>query len=203
MIFQDRAHRVAALCGALAMLAGAAFLFPAQAQQPEPTAPGADHPAPLELPPLPQNQLPPGEHFGDWVKRCDQPAGVPRKVCYISQILVLKQNDQRRNVLFVAIGYYGPQKVPGAILRVPLALGTYLPAGLQISVPGAKPVRVVFESCLPTGCNAAMKIEPDMITAMQKAARGTVELINLRRQKLVLPMSFKGFTAGFASLDKG
>jgi len=145
----------------------------------------------------------PGETFGDWVKRCDQPPGVPAQICYISQILVLKQNEQRRNVLFIAIGYYGPQKVPGAILRVPLNLGAYLPAGLNINVPGAKPVRVVFESCLPTGCNGAMKLEPEMITAMQKATGGTVELINLRRQKLTLPMSFKGFTAGFASLDKG
>lgn len=187
-----------------ACLMGALCFTPAQAQQPggSPGGSGFDQQAPLDLPPLP-NQQPPGEKFGDWSKRCETSRDGKKQQCFISQTLVLKQNDQRRNVLFVAIGYYGPQQTPGAILRVPLGLGTFLPAGLQLSVPGTKPLRIVVESCLPTGCTAAVKLAPDMIAAMQKANRGTVELVTIRRQKLALPMSFKGFTAGFAALEKG
>jgi invasion protein IalB len=203
MIFHDRLLRLATRYGALVGLLGAFCVSPALAQQPAPPAGGQEQPAPLELPPLPRHQLPPGETFGDWVKRCETHGENKEQRCYISQILVYAQNNQRRNVLAIAIGYYGPQKTPGAILRLPLGLGMYLPAGLLMTVPGAKPLRIVVETCLPGGCTAAAPLDPEMITAMQKATRGAVEIVNIRRQKLVLPLSFKGFTAGFAALAKG
>jgi invasion protein IalB len=202
MIFHRRRPRLAALCGAVAALSGAALLSPARAQQPTPPAAGENQPAPLELPPLPRQQAAPGEKFGDWVKRCEPKGDGQDQNCFISQVLVMSQNNQRRDVLAIAMGYYGVNKVPGVILRVPLNLVVYLPAGLVLTVPGAQPMRIVFDTCLPVGCNAAAKLEPETITAMQKAARGTVELVNIRRQKLALPISFKGFTAGFAAVGK-
>ncbi len=202
MFSNHRLLRRTTLCGALAVLLGVLSVGTVHAQQPAAPDAAQENPAPLDLPPLPQ-QAAPGEAFGNWVKRCERKGNTQEQQCYISQIVVLNQNNQRRNVLAIAIGYYGPQKAPGAILRVPLALGTYLPAGLVLTVPGAKPLRVVVENCLPNGCTAATVLDQEMITAMQKATQGTVEVVTIRRQKLALPLSFKGFTAGFAALGAG
>ena len=203
MILASRLQPLFTLCGVLAVLCGQVVTTPARAQQDFPPTVGQQTPAPLELPHLPKQHPSPGEKFGDWVKRCEAATGDRPQRCFISQLVVLAQNDKRRNVLFVAMGYLGSKKTPGVILRVPLALGTYLPAGLVLSVPGTKPMRIMVDPCLPGGCNAAAKLPPEIIAAMQKANRGTVELHTIRKQKLVLPISFKGFTAGFASLGNG
>lgn len=165
----------------------------------QPNASGA--PAPLDLPPLPRKTTPP-QRFGDWSKKCDARPGNQGENCYLTQIVVHSRNDQKQGVLLVAVGYYGPNKTPGVIMRVPLALGVYLPTGLTLMVPGADPLKVVIESCLPRGCNAVAKLSPTLVAAMKNANRGSVDLQTIRRQQVKLPISFKGITAGLASLNK-
>ena len=101
------------------------------------------------------------------------------------------------------VSLYGDKKTPAAIFQIPLGLGIYLPSGLTLNVPGVKPVRIVVESCLRRGCSAATALTPELIAGMQKEASGSVELTTLQKRKVKLPLSFKGFTAGFAALRKG
>lgn len=159
-------------------------------------------PAPLDLPPLPRKKVP-VQRYGDWSKQCDARPGTEIKNCYLTQVIVHNRNKKRQGILLLAVGYYGPNKTPGVIMRVPLALGVYLPTGLTLTVPGADPLKVIIESCLPRGCNAVAKLSPAIIAAMKNANRGSVELRTLRRQQVKLPVSFKGITAGLASLNKG
>ena len=185
----------------------AVFSAPVGAQQmPDDQAPGLPGPR-LQLPQT-QNQpdsppkQEPGERFGDWTKRCETRPDTQEQICYLTQAVVHTQNEQRHRVLVVAVGYYGEKKTPGVILRLPLALGLYLPSGMTFEVPSVKPMRIGFDSCLPGGCTGATPLTDDVIAAMKKANTGSVEVQNIRKQKLKLPVSFKGFTAGFAALEK-
>ena len=182
-------------------------MVPASAQAPA-TNPAAQQPAagsiqaPLALPPLPSN-APPPQRFGDWAKRCSVQPGNKVQHCHLTQVLMHTKNQKRQGLLMLRVGYYGEKKIPAVIMRVPLALGVYLPTGLTLTVPGAEPLRVVIESCLPKqGCRAVAKLPSAMVSAMKNANKGTVALRTLRRQQLKLPVSFKGITAGLASLNK-
>lgn len=143
-----------------------------------------------------------GQQIGDWVARCTIPQGAQTQSCALLQNIQQKTPDgQRRSLLAITVGYQGPNKVPTAILRVPL--GIYLPAGLTLEFPGAKPVRIVLEICAPNGCVGAAALSPEMLDAMRKGDRGKVALQDNRRRTINIPISLKGFTAGFAALGNG
>ena len=198
--------RVPTACAVLAVMAGLAAAAGAQ-QMPGQFPPAQQQAPELELPQMPgtqERQAPqPAERYGDWVKKCETRPDSQAQQCFLTQLVVHQRNEQKRGVLLIAIGYIGEKKTPGAILRVPLALGVYLPSGMTLTVPSVKPMRIVFDTCLPGGCTGAAPLSDDVIAAMKKANGGTVDLHNIRKQQLRLPISFKGFTAGLAALDKG
>ena len=143
-----------------------------------------------------------GQQYGDWVARCTIPQGAQTQSCALLQNIQQKAPDgQRRSLLAITIGYQGPNKVPTAILRVPL--GIYLPAGLTLEFPGAKAVRIVLEICAPNGCVGAAAMTAELLDAMRKGERGKVALQDNRRRTINIPISLKGFTAGFAALGNG
>jgi len=143
-----------------------------------------------------------GQQFGDWVARCTVPQGAQTQSCALLQNIQQKTPDgKRRSLLAITVGYQGPNKVPTIILRVPL--GIYLPTGLTLEFPGAKPVRIVLEICAPNGCVGAAALTAEMLDAMKKGDRGKVALQDNRRRTINIPISLKGFTAGFASLGNG
>ena len=190
---------LAAASRALAMATALALATPAGAQQTPDGFPPAQPAPQLDLPPAQKQE--PGERFGDWTKKCETRPGTQEQNCFLTQLVIHQQNEKRHGVLLVAVGYLGDKKRPGAIFRVPLALGVYLPSGMTLTVPSVKPMRIAFDACLPGGCSGATPLSDDVITAMKKANDGSVEIRNIRRQNLRLPISFKGFTAGFAALD--
>ena len=199
-----RGWKIAGTIGILTFLMTGTIPASAQAPATQPAAqqPAAGSaPAPLDLPPLPRN-APPPQRFGDWAKRCDVLPGKQIELCHLTQVLMHTRNEKRQGILMVRVGYYGDKKTPAVIMRVPLALGVYLPTGLTLTVPGTKPHKVAIESCLPQGCNASAKLPPAMVAAMKNANKGSVGLRTLRKQQIKLPVSFKGITAGLASLNK-
>lgn len=177
----------------------------AQAQQ----LAAAEHPittgenlSPLKLPPLPAKDVPTTK-FGDWIQRCDTRPGVTEHACLLLQTVVHTKDDQKRAIMAMTVGLSGPDKKPVMVLRVPLELGAFLPPGFKLVVPGIEPVRVAIQSCLQIGCSAKLPLLPDIITAMQKADAGAIEIHTLRKRVIQVPISFKGFTAALDSLGKG
>jgi len=143
-------------------------------------------------------QIAEGQSFGDWVARCVTPPGETRHKCSLQQSVFTK--EPRRQLLNIAIGFFGKERVPGAIFAVPLRV--YLPAGLILSIPGAQVVRIVFDVCLPQGCRAPVSLTPELVAAMKKAERGEVTIEDAARKPLKLPISLKGFTAGYNALSR-
>ena len=157
--------------------------------------------APLKLPPLPPKEIP-TKKFGDWTQRCDPRPGLSEQKCLLIQTVVHAKDEKRHGLLAVTVGLFGPTKIPGMLFRVPLGFGVFLPPGFKFNVPGVEPIRIVIQSCLPTGCSAQTPLSPDVIAAMQKADAGSLELHTIRKRVIRVPVSFKGFTAALASLGK-
>lgn len=143
-------------------------------------------------------QVAEGQVFGDWVARCSTPPGATRHQCSIQHRVLSKK--PRGQLLNVAIGFFGKKRTPGALFHVPT--GVYLPAGLTLSIPGAQIVRIVYDKCTPQVCRAPFSLTPEIIAAMKKAERGDVTIMNEYRKPLRLPLSLKGFTAGYEALSR-
>lgn len=198
--------RQAALIKACLLAIGGAAGFPAIAQAQyfataETQIAATGDLAPLKLPPLPRKKIP-TKTFDDWTQHCTSQPGVPGQKCLLTQT-VFKTNNQRKHALLaITIGYLGPNKEPAMLLRVPLALGVYLPPGLKFSVPGTEPVRMIIQSCRATGCSARTPLAPDLIAVMKNSDAGSLELYTVRKQLIRMPISFKGFAMAFDSLTK-
>jgi len=143
-------------------------------------------------------QVAEGQVFGDWVARCATPPGAIRHLCSIQHRLMLKEPP--REILNVAVGFFGKDRTPGALFHVPI--GIYLPAGLTLSIPGAQLVRIVYDICTPRVCRAPVSLTPELVAAMKKATGGDVTIQDGRRKPVKLPLSLKGFTAGYDALSR-
>ena len=201
MIASTGLRRLAIAGSVVAAVASVLISAPVRAQQTPDQFPPSQEPQ-LDLPQTRQQQETP-DRYGDWTRKCETQSSSQEQRCYLSQMVTVQRDDKRHPILLMAVGYYGEKKMPRVVFRLPLALGIYLPGGLTLSVPNTKPVRVVFEACLPGGCSGSTPLSEDVLAAMKKANGGTVDVQNIRKQKLQLPVSFKGFTAGFDALDKG
>jgi invasion protein IalB len=190
----------------MATFIGAVFLAgPVQAQQnrssEQPFSAGKKL-APLELPPLPKKEYP-KKKFGDWTQQCDVRPGVTERKCFLTQTAVQTRDGRKLALLGVTIGYFGADKKLGIIFRVPLALGVFLPNGFKFNVPGIDPVPVGVQFCLTQGCSATTLLTPEIVAAIGKGDAGSLEVQTIKKRIIRMPISFKGFTEGLASLNKG
>ena len=155
-----------------------------------------------------QNRHPLDEKkIGDWTGQCQETKTIARFRCFIVQKRVAEVAKQdksgsarRQELLLIAAVYATPDGKLGIVLTVPL--GVYLPAGLLLKIPGAEPERVVITNCLTNGCRGAKTLEPAFLEVMLKAKTGQVEVVNARRRKVNIPISFNGFAKAFEALPK-
>ena len=179
---------------ATALLATALFAVPAQAQQqaPQGQAPAGQGPALVT--------------FGDWVQRCTptppEEASPPREgeqeACFVTQQLVNQNNQQP--VLKITVGYFKPNRRPGAVFAMPL--GIPLAGGVQIGVDGKGVVGVPFQICRRDGCQAFLPLTEGVLAAFKAGNQGVVQLkAGQNAEPINLPFSLSGFTAGFNSLQ--
>lgn len=132
---------------------------------------------------------------GDWSIECVQNPQAGR-LCRMVQNIKDPKNGNPLMEVVVA-------KPPGqqdAILSLRAPLGVWLRPGLTISVDGGRADNVNFEFCLKGCCLAQTKLSTGKINAMKRGSKAVVGMQNIRRQKLNLPISLRGFTAGFGKL---
>jgi len=191
-------------------LQGLAPAAQAQAQtQPQPQVPAQSQ--------VPQSQVPQGqtpaapapaatnEVFGDWVRRCtpnpppqaSPPAAGKQEVCFLIQ-QVTDRNTQNP-VLKITIGFFGPQRQPGAVVAMPL--GVPLAHGLQVSVDGAEIRKVPFQVCRRDGCTAFVPLDDPAVGAFKAGAQAVATVDSGQGDGVNLPISLKGFTAGYGAIQ--
>ena len=136
--------------------------------------------------------------FRDWRLECQKPEGADKEICQISQSIVYKEDN--RPVLHMAVGYTANDNSPAAIINLPL--GISLPPGVSLAVDKGEPKRLPIEHCLPAGCRAYLVLDEELLAALKRGLEAQVTFRDLTRRPVTVPVSLKGFTAGFNALSE-
>lgn len=193
-----RGLRAGVLAGALATLAATG----AQAQTQQPVQPAPQGQAPQGQTPAAE---PPGQAFGDWVQRCTPtppPGAAPPRageqdVCFL--VHQAMDPSSQNPVLKVTVGFFGNQRQSGAVIAMPL--GVPLARGLQISVDGRELATVPFQVCRRDGCQAFFAMDDNAVAAFKGGTQAVAHVESTMGEGFNLPISLRGFTAGFDSLQ--
>lgn len=184
--------------------------IPPELQQPLPVQPGQP-PAQQQPPqqPAPQSQPgtaaapPAGQSHGDWMQLCttEPPPGASqpdpgKEACFLVQTATNQETG--RPLLKVTVGFFGPQRRVAAVIATPL--GVQLTRGLQVSVDGREIDTVPFQICEANGCQAVLPMDAPVVDAF-KAGSMAEALVEVRGRDHPLPISLKGFTAGFTAIQ--
>ena len=140
-----------------------------------------------------------GQRFKDWLVDCEEQPGNTPEICFITQTVVVKENDQP--VLHVRIGYVPDEqgkRRPAALMVLPL--GVYLPSGVGFKIDAGKMARIQYERCIPTGCVAPFPLDDKIIAEFKKGNKMEVRFHD-GFNTIPVPVSLQGFTAGFNALQ--
>lgn len=86
----------------------------------------------------------------------------------------------------------------GLTIRTPLPLS--LPDGLVLTPDQTDPRNLAWFTCTATGCEARIPLDADLLAALRRQRRATVELTLVDGGKVRLPLSLRGFSAAFGAL---
>lgn len=133
---------------------------------------------------------------GDWQLRCDTPPGAGSEQCALIQNVTAEDRD---NVGLSVIVLKTADK-QARILRVLAPLGVLLPSGLGLKVDEADIGRAAFVRCLPNGCIAEVILEEELLSKFQAGSLATFIIFQTPEEGIGIPISLKGFSAGFNAL---
>ncbi len=136
------------------------------------------------------------QKFEDWALRCRPASETQPKTCRIQQNLVAETSG--KSVLQIVAGRFGPEKVLGAVIFVPV--GVRLPPGLRIQIDERSPRVFAFEVCDSATCQARGVLEGELLDELKAGLTGQVKFQNAAGQVRSVPVSLKGFTAALRAL---
>ena len=194
------------------LAAGVALVPPLAAQTAEtPPAPAPDAATPADLsmgveprPGLPlQADAEVGQtylaaSFDKWQQRCVKTAD-GSDPCQLYQLLQDKDGNSVAEISFFDLPA-GGQAAAGATFMAPLE--TLLTANLRIGVDAGKVRIYPFAFCTKAGCVARLGFAADEVASFKKGINGVLTIVPAAApdQEVVLDMTLKGFTAGFAAV---
>ncbi len=132
------------------------------------------------------------QQFEDWTLRC-RPAS---ETCVIQQNVIAEGSG--KPVLQVLAGRYGPERVLGAVINVPV--GVRLPPGLGIQVDERALRMFPFEICDSRSCEVRAVLDADLLQDFKAGLTGHVRVQNAGGQEMNVRFSLKGFSAALQAL---
>ncbi len=139
------------------------------------------------------------EKHGDWDMACIK-TEAEVDPCSLLQILKDEQGNAVAEMSLFRLEP-GGQAVAGATMIVPLE--TLLTARLTIAIDGGPGKQYQFSYCNPIGCFANIGLTQADVDALKRGNSATVSIVPAPApdEVIKLPMSLKGFTAGFKLVD--
>jgi len=135
--------------------------------------------------------------YDDWTVRCEVRDATTS--CEMSQAMQIK--GQAQPVSQIAIGRLTKTDPLKMVFQVPINIWIQDNIALVID-ESTTAVKANFTRCIPMGCFAEADIKDDMIAKLGKAQKGgRLEFSDGGRQKIAIPVSFKGFTAAYEGLN--
>jgi invasion protein IalB len=146
------------------------------------------------------------QRFEDWELVCIPPAASePDSAadateaspdCRISQRLAVAESGE---TVFLLTGLPGDDAdTYVAIVSVPLR--GYLAPGIELRVDTREPVRILYETCDPSGCHAGFALEGEVLQAFRAGLTARFRVWTARDEPVDLDVSLIGFTAAFEAL---
>jgi invasion protein IalB len=86
-----------------------------------------------------------------------------------------------------------PGEPPTLAVATPLAL--YLPDGLTLAVGAEPPLRLVWRTCGPAGCEARLAVSPELAAALRRERAASVTFTPADGVPVRVPVSLVGYTA--------
>lgn len=144
-------------------------------------------------------QAPQGKTFDDWTVKCDAPKDKTNGQCFVVQVIRHTRNDKVQMFFTAVFGRFGDKAEPGAIFTLPL--GVYLPAGLSVAIDG-KELRnnIAFETCESGGCRVKFGFDEKTLEAFRKGLSATATFFDLRRRRISVALSLRGFSRAIATI---
>ena len=139
------------------------------------------------------------EKHGDWDMACIK-SEAEVDPCSLLQILKDENGNAVAEMSLFRLEA-GGQAVAGATMIVPLE--TLLTARLTIAIDGGPGKQYQFAYCNPIGCFANIGLTQADVDALKRGSSATVSIVPAPAPDEVirLPMSLKGFTAGYNVVD--
>ncbi len=134
--------------------------------------------------------------FEDWTLRCRPATAAQPRVCRILQQAL--SPDGGKPMLQFMVGRFGPEKILGAVIVVPL--GVRLPPGLSLQIDERPRHGYPFERCDPRSCQARAILDGELLEELKAGLTGQVKFHNAAGQELAVPISLKGFSAALRAL---
>jgi invasion protein IalB len=140
--------------------------------------------------------------FQDWTLVCQKPEGADKDVCVLVQQLVRKEKEGegQQRVMLIEVGY--APKGDQSLIIFTLPLGISLPQGLSLQVDEGEARRFPVELCLRDGCRAVLPLADETLSSFKSGSQGKVTFHDPNRNPITLPVSLKGFTAGYKALGE-
>lgn len=132
---------------------------------------------------------------GDWSVECLQNPQAGRLCRMVQNVKDPKNGNPLMEVVVAK-----PPNQSSVILSLRAPLGVWLRPGLTFGVDGGKADRVNFEFCLKGGCLAQIQLSAGKVNSMKRGSKAVIGMQNIRRQKLNLNVSLRGFTAAYGKL---
>ncbi len=133
---------------------------------------------------------------GDWQVRCDTPPGARAEQCALWQHVTA---EDRPNVGLVVVVLKTADR-RNRLMRVLAPLGVLLPSGLGLTIDGNNVGRVQFERCLPSGCEALVVMDDNLLNQMSSGQSATFIIFQTPEEGIGVPVSLNGFKPGFDAL---
>ncbi len=134
--------------------------------------------------------------FDDWQLRCETPAGAKAEQCALVQYVAA---EDRPNLTLVVIVLKTADN-RNYLLRVVAPLGVLLPSGLGLKIDQNDIGRAGFVRCLTTGCVAEVVMDEGLLRSFKNGTQATFIIFQTPEEGVGIPLSMKGFAAGFDSL---
>lgn len=139
-----------------------------------------------------------GAKYGDWTVKCEgEGAG---RLCHIGQDIVRSNTSTgaKMTALQVGIAYSKKNAPPQILIMAPI--GVLLFPGIEIQIDGGEKANVPFVQCLPVGCRTLLDMEEDTVSRIKAGTTMNVTYASPNGEKIAIPVSLKGVTAGLEAI---